>query len=143
MVVRSSVTVPLTTGEAFRLFTEQMATWWPLSGYSVYEDAATGIVVEPRAGGRVYETTDDGRTADWGIISDWEPGERFAMSWHPGNEPKLATKIDIRFTATADGGTLVDVVHAGWEIRGADAAKLMAGYDAGWKRVLGHYAAAA
>lgn len=142
MVVRSSVTVPIDPGAAFRLFTEQMESWWPLASHSVYGDAATGIVVEPRSGGRVYETTEDGRTSDWGIVREWDPGERFAMSWHPGKEPRLATQVDIRFTATAEGGTLVDLVHTGWEIRGAEAGKAMAGYTTGWKFVLGRYVAA-
>jgi len=143
MVVRSSVTVPLARGAAFHLFTEQMGSWWPLQSHSVYGDEATGVVIEPRVGGRVYETTDDGRTSDWGIVSIWEPGERLAMSWHPGNDPELATHVDIRFTATADGGTLVNLVHTGWEIRGTEAGKAVAGYTTGWKFVLGHYVAAA
>jgi uncharacterized protein YndB with AHSA1/START domain len=143
MVVRSSVTVPLAPAEAFRLFADQMASWWPLATHSVYQSEATGIVIEPRVGGRVYETTDDGRTSDWGVISAWQPGERLAMSWHPGNEPGLATQVDIHFVAAAEGGTTVDLVHTGWEVRGADAPKIAAGYDDGWKFVLGRYAAAA
>lgn len=143
MMVRSSVTVPITPDDAFRLFTARMGDWWPLATHSVYGDDASGVVIEARVGGRVYETTHDGRTADWGIVSAWDPGERLAMSWHPGTEPGVATQVDVRFTATADGGTLVDVVHTGWEIRGADAATLMSGYDPGWNFVLGRFAAAA
>ena len=65
------------------------------------------------------------------------------MSWHPGNEPALATQVDIRFSPDAEGGTLVDLVHTGWEARGADAETMMAGYDEGWRFVLGRFVAAA
>lgn len=143
MVVRSSVTVPLAPAEAFRLFTDQMASWWPLATHSVYDEEATGVVIEPRVGGRVYETTDDGRTSEWGIVSAYQPGERFAMSWHPGSEPGLATQVDISFVATSEGGTMVDLVHTGWEVRGADAPRIAASYDTGWKLVLSRYVAAA
>lgn len=143
MVVRTSVTVPLTPADAFRLFTAQTVSWWPLATHSVYEAAATGVVIEPWVGGRVYETTDDGRAADWGIVSAWEPGERFAMSWHPGSDQALATQVDVRFSRTPDGGTTVDLVHTGWEVRGADAPEIAAGYDTGWRLVLGRFAEAA
>jgi Activator of Hsp90 ATPase homolog 1-like protein len=143
MVVRTAVTVPIAPADAFRLFTDGMSTWWPLPSHSVYDTEATGVVIEPRVGGRVYETTADGRTADWGIISAWEPGEHLAMSWHPGNEPGLATHVDIHFVATDDGGTMVDVVHTGWEVRGADAPRAAASYDTGWKFVLGRFVDAA
>ncbi len=143
MVVRSSVTVPLAPADAFRLFTELMVTWWPLATHSVYETEATGVVVEPRVGGRIYETTDDGRTSAWGVVSAWVPGERFATSWHPGNDPALATQVDVAFSPTPDGGTRLDLVHTGWEARGADAARIAAGYDTGWTFVLGRFVEAA
>jgi len=143
LAVRKSVTVPLAPADAFRLFTERMAAWWPLPTHSVYENEATGVVVEPRVGGRIYETTDDGRTSDWGVISAWEPGRRFATSWHPGNDPALATQVDVRFSHTPDGGTQVDLVHTGWEARGADAPTIAAGYDNGWRYVLGCFVEAA
>ena len=109
----SSVTVPLAPADAFRLFTDELAGWWPLPTHSVHAEAATGVVIEPRVGGRIYETTADGRTADWGEVSAWEPGERFATSWHPGNDPALATQVDVRFSPTPTGGTAVDLVHTG------------------------------
>ncbi len=143
MAVRKSVTVPLAPADAFRLFTERMATWWPLATHAVHETEATGVVVEPRIGGRIFETTDDGRTSEWGVVSAWSPGERFATSWHPGNEPALATQVDVTFSPTPDGGTRVDLVHTGWEARGTDAVKLASGYDSGWDFVLGRFIGAA
>jgi uncharacterized protein YndB with AHSA1/START domain len=77
------------------------------------------------------------------VVSAWEPGERFATSWHPGNDRALATQVDVRFSPTPGGGTTVDLVHTGWEVRGADAREIAAGYDSGWKLVLGRFVEAA
>ena len=140
----SSVTVPLAPADAFRLFTDEMAGWWPLPTHSVYAEAATGVVIEPRVGGRIYETTADGRTADWGVVSAWEPGERFATSWHPGNDPARSPPMSTCASPRhLPGGTAVDLVHTGWELRGVDAPKIAAGYDTGWKLVLGRFVEAA
>ena len=43
----------------------------------------------------MYEGTADGRTSDWGTITEWQPGERLAMTWHPGDESDLATLDDM------------------------------------------------
>jgi uncharacterized protein YndB with AHSA1/START domain len=143
LAVRSTVSVPLPPEAAFRLFTEGMGGWWPLGTHSIFGAEATGIVVEPRVDGRVYEVTADGRRGEWGVVRTWQPGARFAMSWYPGNEPELGTHVEVRFAATAEGGTRVDLRHTGWESRGADAARVAASYDAGWSFVLGRYLAAA
>ena len=143
MVVRTSVYVPLDPEAAFRLFTEEMASWWPLRSHSVHEAEATGVVVEPRVGGRIYETTDDGRTAEWGRVGAWDPPSRIAMSWYPGQTAELATQLEVLFEDEPRGGTTVRVVHTGWEARGGDAAALAAGYQTGWELVLGRLAEAA
>lgn len=141
--VRSTVTVPIQRADAFRLFTEGMGSWWPYAGHSIYQAETTGVVVEPMVGGRVYETTGDGREGDWGRITAWEPGRRVAMTWHPGQSPGEATALDVTFSDTPDGGTLVELVHDGWEARGADAARMRANYQEGWPIVLGRFVAAA
>lgn len=39
--VTKVVTVNRPLGEAFRIFTEGIATWWPLATHSIYGDRAT------------------------------------------------------------------------------------------------------
>ena len=82
--VRSSVTVKLPRDEAFRLFTELMGSWWPMATHSVYEAEAVDVILEPRVGGRLYESTADGRTSNWGTVTVWQPVERVAMTWPSG-----------------------------------------------------------
>ena len=141
--VRSSVTVKLPRDDAFRLFTDRIGSWWPLAMHSVFQAEAVTATMEPRVGGRVYESTADGRTSDWGTITEWRPGERLAMTWHPGYEAELATLVEVTFSEGPDGGTQVDLLHTGWEVHGAEAAEQAADYQDGWVPVLEGFAKAA
>ena len=138
--VHSSVTVKLPRDEAFRLFTEGIGSWWPMVTHSVYEAEALHVILEPRVGGRLYESTADERTSDWGTVTIWQPVERVAMTWHPGYGKELATLVEVRFSETPDGGTVVDLRHTGWEVHGAETEQKAIGYEAGWAIVLNHLA---
>jgi len=141
--VRSSVTVKLPREEAFRLFTDRIGAWWPLSRHSVYEGEATGVTMEPRVGGRLYESAADGRTSDWGTVTVWDPVDRVTMTWHPGYGEELATLVEVTFTDAADGGTHVELLHTGWEVHGVEAQEAADTYRSGWPGVLELFAAAA
>ncbi len=143
LAVRKSVTVKATPERAFEVFTAGVATWWPLEQYSIGEEQATTVEIEPRVGGRFYETTAKGDEHDWGTVTGWDPPTRFATTWHPGNDPETAQDLEVTFTPV-DGGTRVDLAHTGWERRGEQALEAMKGYDEGWDAVLGErYAGAA
>ena len=141
--VRSSVTVKLAREEAFRLFTERIGAWWPLSTHSVYDAQATDVTMEPRVGGRLYESSSDGQTSDWGTVTAWDPFDRVAMTWHPGYGEELATLVDVTFSDGAGGGTQVDLLHTGWEVLGDEAQESADTYQSGWPGVLERFAAAA
>ena len=141
--VITDVQVPLDQERAFRLFTDDIASWWPLETHAVHGDADMTCVVEGRVGGRIYELTPAGVEADWGRITDWEPPGRVAFTWHPGREDDTATRVEVTFAATADG-TEVRLVHTGWEVLGDRAPAVRERYVTGWAMVLGQrYAAAA
>ena len=53
--IRKTIVVAAPLEDAFRVFTEQIGSWWPLRRYSVGEDRAETAVVERKEGGRVYE----------------------------------------------------------------------------------------
>jgi uncharacterized protein YndB with AHSA1/START domain len=132
--VRKSVTVARTGDEAFDIFTRGIARWWPMRPHSVSQERATSCALEPRVGGRVYETRDDGATFEWGRVTAWDPPHRLVLAWYPGREPSTAQEVEITFTAVP-GGTRVDLVHRGWEAAGAGARDLREGYDRGWELV--------
>lgn len=139
--VTKTVTVNQPPEEAFRIFTDGIATWWPLATHSTYGDRATTVVLEGRAGGRLYEVSDEGKDADWGTVTVWEPPHRLVCEWRlpPGNP--IATELELRFLPEGEG-TRVELEHRGWERHRDRAQELRDRYVPGWEAVLGRYVAA-
>ena len=50
--VREVITVRAPQEVAWRVFTEQMGSWWPLAVYKIGRAMAVDAVIEPRVGGR-------------------------------------------------------------------------------------------
>jgi len=69
--VRKVVRVQAPLEVAWRVFTEELATWWPLDRYTIGKAKAVDAVIEPRVGGRWYERGEDGSTCDWGSVLTW------------------------------------------------------------------------
>ena len=89
--VRKTVTVKCGIDHAFRTFTEGIGGWWPLHSHAVSLGEGSGppetVVMEPRAGGRLYERTRDGRECEWGSVLEWEPPARLVprVAGQPGH----------------------------------------------------------
>jgi uncharacterized protein YndB with AHSA1/START domain len=62
------------------------------------------------------------------------------MTWHPGEESDLATRVEVTFSETPDGGTQVELLHTGWAVHGAEAAARAADYQQGWTALLERFA---
>lgn len=131
------ITVPLDKDRAFRLFTEEMADWWPLESHSMSAQEggtpANSVDVPSEVGQQVIETKPDGSTAPWGRVTEYEPGSAYGMSWHVGRAEAEATHVRVTFTTVADG-TRVQLIHSDWP-EGATAMHQM--YASGWDMVLG------
>ena len=137
--VRKSVVVRRTPEEAFAIFTERLASWWPLHQYSIFQAESAACVLEGRVGGKLYETSRSGERRDWGTILIWDPPLRFVTTWHPGQDPTKPMEVEVRFIAVPEG-TRVELEHRNWEQLGAKAADAREGYDQGWNEVIGRYA---
>ena len=137
--ITKSIIANRTIEDAFRIFTEEIGTWWPVAKYSLSEERAETTVIEPRVAGRLYERTRGGEELVWGVILVWDPPRRRVHTWHVGRE--TATEVEVTFTAE-ENGTRVQLEHRYWERHGAEAAALRASYDGGWDVVLGRYAEA-
>jgi uncharacterized protein YndB with AHSA1/START domain len=113
--VRKVVSVQVPQEVAWRVFTEQMGTWWPLAMYRIGKATAVDAVIEPHVGGRWYERGDDGTTCDWGRVLAWQPHSRLVLSWDITADwqydPALQTEIEVRFIAEGDAGTRVEFEH--------------------------------
>jgi uncharacterized protein YndB with AHSA1/START domain len=96
--IRQSVHVDCPIDDAFQLFTERLAEWWPLGS----------CTMEPFEGGRVFERTAGGEEVDWGTVTAWEPPRRVEFTSDRGT-------VDVEFSVEADG-TRVTLTHAGWQL---------------------------
>ena len=129
--------------EAFRVFTDEIAAWWPVAGHSVEPDRVEAVVLEGRLGGRLYERWHDGGEADWGRVVAWEPPQRLVLAWKPNPERRAATEVEVRFVAVEPDHTRVELEHRGWERLGDLGPEARASYDGGWPGVLDSYAGTA
>jgi uncharacterized protein YndB with AHSA1/START domain len=109
-VIEFDVAVP--PARAFDAWTQQCATWWPMS-HTISGDPAA-ITFEPRTGGRIYERAPDGGEHEWGTVLDWQPPSRLRYLWHLFFEPSEATEVDVTFTARGHR-TAVRLEQRGWE----------------------------
>lgn len=138
--VRRTVEVRCTPEEAFRLFIEEIDSWWPLASHSVGREAATGCFFEGLVGGRIYETHRDGSLHLWGTVTAWDPPRRIVFSWHPGRDAATAQEVELRFSPAEDG-TRVELEHRGWERLGERGPDLREAYQTGWVGVLSRFVA--
>ena len=137
--VVKSIDVRRSAADAFRIFTEQISEWWPMATHTRAKSAAgevtVRVTVEPRVGGRVFETLHDGRELDWGKVSAFEPGTLFAMQWRLGRPEAETTDVSVRFEPLSAESCRVTLTHENWERMGAEAAKLRDAYNGGWIKV--------
>ena len=136
--VRKQFRVSLSPEKAFELFTAGIGTWWPLATHSVGEDQAETCSFEGWVGGRIVEVLKDGSQSEWGKVLIWEPSRRVSFHWYPGRTPDTAQQVSVTFSEIPNG-TLVELVHVGWETLGEDALARRDGYDTGWDYVLAKY----
>ena len=136
--VRRSVEVRCSATEAFRLFTDEIDSWWPLATHSIGGAHAEACYFEGREGGRIYESHADGSVHLWGTVTVWEPPVRATFTWHPGRDVSTAQEIELCFTALSEG-TKVELEHRGWEALGETALRTRSAYETGWVSVLERY----
>jgi uncharacterized protein YndB with AHSA1/START domain len=147
--ITRSVTVRRDVEPAFRIFTEEIGTWWPVEANSRAARDFEGedvkverVEFQTRAGGQVLEHLSNGQVLPWADVREWDPPKRFVLAWHPTFSERPPTEVEVRFTPTADG-TLVELEHRGWELLGSELADLKGGYAAGWITTLERFRAAA
>ena len=140
------VTVDVGRAEAFRVFTEEFDAIKPREHNLLAVDIAE-TVLEPRAGGSVYDRGVDGSVCRWGRVLAYEPPDRLVLAWDISpqwqvqDDPARASEVEIRFVEAGPGRTRLELTHRhldrhldGWEqVRAGIAA------DAGWPLYLQRY----
>jgi len=144
--VKKSVTVEAPIERAFSAFAA-MGDWW-VKTHTIAASDQKDVTMEPRAGGRWYETGMNGEQCDWGKVAEWQPPHRMLLLWQISADwkfdPDLITEVEVRFTEEGKNRTRVELEHRKLEAYGA-AAKAMAesfGSEGGWSGLLAAYAKA-
>jgi uncharacterized protein YndB with AHSA1/START domain len=115
---RASVLVAVAPDAAFRIFTEEIDQWWRRGmKYRVSGKHRGMLHLEPRVGGRLFESYDTGRRAhavETGRVTVWDPPRRLVFDWRAVNfAPEEVTEVEVEFEPSPSG-TLVTVTHRGW-----------------------------
>jgi uncharacterized protein YndB with AHSA1/START domain len=137
-VVRKTVTVDCSVEEAFRIFTADAMSWWPVESHSIHGADVKEIVFEPDVGGLIYELAASGERGHWATVLEWEPPTRVVLAWNILERKGDLTEVEVRFLPEGEG-TRVELEHRGWENVEAESAEKRANYDTGWDFVLGKY----
>jgi uncharacterized protein YndB with AHSA1/START domain len=146
--VQKSIEVQAPQERAFRVFTEQIDTWWPRE-HHIGKAPPARFVLEPSAGGRWYEVGTDGSECNTGKVLAWEPPRRLLLAWQITGawqyDPSLVTEVEVTFTPLGPKRTRVDLVHRHMERFGEIAAATRKELDSpgGWGKTLESYARAA
>jgi uncharacterized protein YndB with AHSA1/START domain len=145
--VRKSIRVRADAARTFRIFTEEMDSWWPRT-HHIGSSPMKRVVVEGKPMGAIYTEQEDGTNCPWGSVLTWEPPHLFVMAWQIRPdwqyEPELGkcSEVVVRFTPADDGTTLVELEHRGLTRHGAGCAKMreQVNSEGGWGALLGIFA---
>lgn len=128
---------------AFRVFTQNMGAWWPKQ-HHIGKSPLKECVVEPKAGGRWYEITEDGGTCEWGKVLAFEAPRRLVLAWQLNADfqydPDFVTEVEVRFSPLGTSRTQIDFEHRDIERFGEKAKVLATMMGEGWLQILASYA---
>src|SRR5262249_34068472 len=70
--------------------------------------------LEPRLGGRLFESVEGGVLVEKGRVLAWEPPRRLLLTWRAANfAPHEQTEVEVLFSESPSG-TSVTLVHRGF-----------------------------
>jgi uncharacterized protein YndB with AHSA1/START domain len=148
--LRLTIEVAVGVDRAFDVFTREFDRIKPRE-HNLLASPIEETVLEPRAGGRLYDRGVDGATCDWGRVLAFEPPSRLLLAWDISprwqleTDPERSSEIEVTFTVVDDRRTRVELVHRHLERHGDGWQDLRAGLEApeGWPLYLDRFAALA
>jgi Activator of Hsp90 ATPase homolog 1-like protein len=138
-----TVKVSCSPEQAFEVFTAGFGEWWPYKVYSIGRARTQAAVFEGWTDGRVYEVMEGGEEAQWGRVTGWDPPSRIELAWQTNPRAPGPTRVTVTFRPEGSSGTIVELVHGGWEIYGDQAPIARDEYETGWPGTLDLFARAA
>ena len=146
--VRHEVVVAAPVERAFRVFTERLDEIKPRDHNLLDADIET-TVLEPRAGGRIYDRGVDGSECEWATVLVFEPPDRFVFSWNLSSswrlepDPGRRSEVEVSFAAEGPDHTRVAMEHRHIDRHGGDWQGMRDGVSGenGWPLYLDRFAA--
>lgn len=146
--LRLRVEVAVGVERAFDVFTRDFDRVKPRE-HNLLGEPIAETVLEPRAGGRLYDRGVNGATCDWGRVLAFEPPRRLLLAWDISprwqieTDPAHSSEVEVTFTALDDGHTRVDLEHRHLERHGDGWQDMRPGLEGpqGWPLYLHRYAA--
>jgi uncharacterized protein YndB with AHSA1/START domain len=137
--VRSSIIVDAPLERAFQVFTEDFDRFKPREHNMLAVEIAE-TVIEPRAGGRVYDRGVDGSEFQWARVLAFEPPNRVVFSWDLSPQWQLesdlekTSEVEVRFIAESADRTRLELEHRNLDRHGPgwEDARDAVGGEAGW-----------
>lgn len=130
-----TIEVPCSQENAFKVFVNEMGTWWPLDKRSMSMKSgkpAKSLRIEPKQGGKIVEIGHDDTEHLWGTIKSYDPYDSITLNFHMGLPAENASLVEVRFTALQQERTRVELTQSNWEAFGDMAEMLRGFYGSGW-----------
>ena len=121
--VRTSIVVDAPIERAFRVFTDEIGTWWPPE-HHILEGELAEMVFEPYVGGHVIDRAVDGSECKWARVLAYDPPARVVFSWDINlqwqleGDPEKTSEVEVRFAADGPDRTHVELEHRNIERHG-------------------------
>jgi uncharacterized protein YndB with AHSA1/START domain len=149
-VVVVSRKVALPRQAAFAAFVDRLTDWWPRD-LTWAGDSLDTVAIDATMNGKATEKSRDGTVTTWGTVLSVNRPEHIVIAWQigpdraPAPSEATASRLDVRFIPTDDGGTEVMVVHRDFPRHGDgwQAYRATMGGKTGWPRLIGLYAKSA
>jgi uncharacterized protein YndB with AHSA1/START domain len=141
--------VPAPADRAFAVFVDEFDRWWPRD-YTWGKDKLATIGIEPKMGGRCFETLKDGSEQVWGKVLAFDRPNHIVLAWQidpdrtPVDGDGAASRVDVRFSPDGPDKTNVLLVHRDFFRHQGDWEKYRAEMASkkGWPAIMAAYAAA-
>src|SRR5262249_6789391 len=116
--VHKTTRVKAPIAHAFEVFTSGLTRWWP-HNHGVGKKPIEKGLMEPRLGGRCFESTSSGEKPAAATITHGEPPHRLVLRWQVNAQwkaaPAMKSEVEVRFTADGPDATRVELVHHKFE----------------------------
>ena len=147
-VVRRQIVVDAPIARAFATFVDRFGDFKPPE-HNLLGAPITTTTFEPRVGGHIYDTAEDGSECRWARVLAYDPPDRVVFSWDISPywqleaDPAHASEVEVRFVAETPDRTRVDIEHRHLDRHGEGWTGVRDGVSAGegWPHYLNRYAA--